>query len=162
MDPELSNKIAALRSDYEARVGRPFSKFSCPILFRDDDVDLCRAHIINEAFPDSARNWTVQRTDVDNFYGSRFESDFVNIQYRGQQLAEDVLTDPLLSKKLRPKIRIGDQDVDYFVASGPVPDRFTETVVAGPHGPIRLGLKITPDDALTAGTTNWSVAIEKD
>jgi hypothetical protein len=99
---------------------------------------------------------------VDNFYGSRFESDFVNIQYRGQHLTGSVLADPSLSKKLRPKMRIGDEDVEHFVASEPVPDRFTETMVAGPNGPIRLGLKIHPDGAGTALGKNWSIAIEKD
>ena len=140
----------------------PFSHFYCPILFRDEAVDLCKAHIVNDAFPDSVRNWTIQRTDVDNFYGSAFESDFVNIQYRGKRLAESILADPRLSKKLRPKIRIGEEDVEHFVASGPVPDHFTETVVAGPNAPVRLGLKIHPDDAMTAMSKNWSIAIEKD
>src|ERR1035437_8632179 len=113
MDPEINQKLAALRSDYEAHMGRPFSHFFCPILFRDEAVDLCRAHIVNDAFPGSARSWTIQRKDVDNFYGSAFESDFVNIQYRGRHLAESILGDPHLSKKLHPKIRIGDENVEH-------------------------------------------------
>ena len=162
MGPETERRLAALRSDYQARVGRPFSHFYCPILFRDEDVDLCRAHIVNTAFPDSTRRWTVQRADVDNFYGSTFESDFVNIQYKGQRLVDDILGNPDLSKKFRPKIRIGDHGVEHFLARGPVPDHFTEAVVVGPNGPVRLGLKIHPDDAITAGGKNWSIAVEAD
>jgi hypothetical protein len=162
MGPEMTQKLATLRSDYEARVGRPFSHFYCPILFMDEAVDLCKAHIVNANFPDSVRSWTIQRTDVDNFYGSTFESDFVDIQYRGKDVAESILADPRLSKKLRPKIRLGDEDIKYFVASGPVPEHFTETVVLGSDGPVRLGLKIHPDDAMTAMSKKWSIAIEKD
>jgi hypothetical protein len=162
MSPEMEQKLKELRSDYEARVGKPFSHFYCPILFRDEVVDLCKAHIVNTAFPDSVRSWTIQRADVDNFYGSRFESDFVNIQYRGEHLAESILADPHLSKKLVPKIRHGDEDIAHFVASGPVPDHFTEAVVGGPHGAVRLGIKIHPDDAMTAMSDSWSIAIEKD
>src|SRR5258706_36038 len=135
MDSETQQKLAALRSDYQAHVGTPFSHFYCPILFRDDDVDLCKAHIVNAAFPDSTRRWTIQRSDVDNFYGSAFESDFVNIQYSGSHLADGIFVDRHLSKNLHPKIRIGDEDVEHFVARGPVPDYFTQTEVPGPNGP---------------------------
>lgn len=73
MDADTRRKLDELRSDYRAVVGSPFSHFFCPIVFLDEDVDLCRAHIVNRAFPESSRSWTVQRTDVDNFYGSTFE-----------------------------------------------------------------------------------------
>ncbi len=97
------------------------------------------------------RNWTVQRADVDNFYGRAFESDFVDIQYQGQQLTGDVIADPLVSKKLRPKIHSGGEKVQHFVATGPVPSHFTEVHVNGPNGPIRLGLKIRPDRVVISG-----------
>jgi hypothetical protein len=159
---EIDQKLTSLRSDFQNHFGGPCSHFYCPILFRDEDVDLCKAHIVNAAFPDSTRNWTVQRADVDSFYGSAFESDFVNIQYRGKQLADNILADPHLSKKLRPKIRINGQDIEHFVAHGPVPSHFTETVVVGPSGPVRLALKIHPSDAFTATGNDWSITIEKD
>jgi hypothetical protein len=160
MDFEGKHKLEALRSDYQDVTGRPFSHFVCPILFRDEDVALCRAHIINSAFPDSCRRWTVQRADVDGFYGSAFESDFVDLQYRDQYLADDAIADPLLSKKLRPRVYIGGEEVEHFKANGPVPPHFTEVHVNGPNGPVRLGLKIRSDDALNTG--EWRIAIEKD
>jgi hypothetical protein len=131
------------------------------MLFSDEDVDLCKAHIVNAARPDSTRKWTVQRADVDNFYSSAFESDFVNIRYGGE-LADHILADRHLSKKRHPKIRVGDEDIEHFVARGPVPDHFTETVIVGPDGPVTLALKIHPDDAITAMSKNWSIAIEAD
>jgi hypothetical protein len=129
---------------------------------RDEDVDLCQAHIVNRAFPQSGRNWTVQRKDVDNFYGGIFEGDFVDIQYRGKQSPDQVFVDPDLSKKLHPKILLGGEVVQHFVARGPVPDRFTKAVVVGPCGEIRLGLKIHPDAASAAMSKGCQILIEKD
>ncbi len=34
-------------------------------------------HVINEVFGGSDRHTTVQRTDIDKFFGSVFEADFV-------------------------------------------------------------------------------------
>jgi hypothetical protein len=160
MDQEVQHKLETLRSDYQEVIGKPFSHFYCPILFRDHDAELCRAHIVNSAFPDSCRKWTVQRADVDSFYGSAFESDFVDLQYNSQHLTDDAIIDPLLSKKLRPKVYIGEKKVEHFIASGPVPAHFTEVHVNGPDGPVRLGLKIRPDETLS--TAEWRIAIEKD
>jgi hypothetical protein len=162
MDSATGQKLDELRSDYQAVVGSPFSHFYCPIVLQDEDVDLCRAHIVNRAFPESSRNWTVQRTDVDSFYGRIFEGDFVDIQYRGKQSPDQIIVDPDLSKKLRPKILLGGEVVQHFVARGPVPDRFTEAVVGGPSGAIRLGLKIHPDDASAAMSKGCEILIEID
>jgi len=160
MDHEVEHKLETLLSDYQEVAGKPFLHFFCPVLFRDEDAALCRAHIVNSAFPDSCRRWTVQRADIDSFYGSAFESDFVDLQYRGQHLTDDAIIDPLLSKKLRPKVYIGEEEVEHFIANGRVPTHFTEVHVPGPDGPVRLGLKIRPDDALSTG--EWRIAIEKD
>ncbi|HXY14449.1 MAG TPA: hypothetical protein VEI26_08120 [Terriglobales bacterium] len=160
MGDEIQRKLQTLGSDYQEVTGKTFSHFFCPILFRDEKVPLCCAHIVNAAFSASDRGWTVQRADVDNFYGSAFEGDFVDIQHRGPQLTDSVLGHPVLSRKLRPKIMIGGEQVEHFVANGPVPPHFTEVRIDGPNGPIRLGLKIHPDDALK--TSQWQIAIEKD
>src|ERR1051326_9012393 len=160
MRDELQHKLETLRSDYQELTGKSFSHFFCPILFRDEAVALCRAHILNVAFPSSSRNWTVQRADVDSFYGRAFESDFVDIQYQGRPLVNHVLGDPTLSRKLRPRIQIGGKEVQHFVATDPVPKHFTETTVDGPKGPVRLALKIHPDHA--ADTSQWQIVVEKD
>jgi len=160
MDQEVQHKLETLRSDYREVTGKSFSHFYCPILFQDQDAELCRAHIVNSAFPDSCRKWTVQRADVDSFYGSAFESDFVDLQYRSKHLTDDAIIDSLLSKKLRPKVYIEENKVEHFIASGPVPAHFTEVHVNGPDGPVRLGLKVRPDETLS--TAEWRIAIEKD
>ena len=58
MDHEVEHKLETLRSDYQEVTEKPFLNFFCPMLFRDEDVALCRAHIVNSAFPDSCRRWT--------------------------------------------------------------------------------------------------------
>jgi hypothetical protein len=151
MSDEVQQKLETLRSDYHEVTGKSFAHFFCPILFRDEEVELCH---------NSSRNWTVQRADVDNFYGHAFESDFVDIQYQDQSITDRALGDPTLSRKLRPRIRIGGEEVEHFVATGPVPMHFTEARVEGPRGPVRLGLKIHPDDA--PNTSQWQIVIEKD
>jgi len=80
MDHEVEHKLETLRNDYQELTGKQFLHFFCPILFRDENAAICRAHIVNSAFPDSCRKWTLQRSDVDSFYGSAFESDFVHLQ----------------------------------------------------------------------------------
>src|SRR5580704_2185680 len=162
MDSATRRKLDELRSDYQTVVGKPFSHFYCPIVFRDEDVELCQGHIVNRAFPKSGRNWTVQRRDVDNFYGHYFEGDFVDIQYHGGPSLDQIIVDPDLSKKLRPEILLDNKVVRHFVAHDPVPDHFTEAIVGGPYGEIRLGLKIHPDDAATAISKGCQIAIEKD
>jgi hypothetical protein len=158
MTTALEWKIDELRSDYQTVTGRPFSHFYCPILFRDDDTSLCRAHIVNSAFEESNRSWTVQRADVDNFYGRVFEADFVNIQY-WEQSPDRVISDASLSNRLRPEIRLGGEVVKHFLARGPVPDHFTEAVAGGG---IRLGLKIQRNEAATAMSEGCEIQIGQD
>lgn len=159
MDPATQQKLNELCTDYQAVVGHPFLHFYCPLLFQDDETVLCRAHIVNKAFADSARAWTVQRADVDNFYGRMFEGEFVNIQYWRKQSPDEAIADPVLSKKLRPAIFLGGRAVQHFVARGPVPEDFTEAVTSDK---IRLGLKIHPIEAVKAISEGCQVQIAQD
>jgi hypothetical protein len=162
MDSDIRRKLEGLRSDYQEVMGISFSHFYCPILFRDEDVDFCRAHIINRAFQDSDRRWTVQRADVDNFYGGSFEGEFTDIQYHGRQPLEQFFVDPDLSRRFRPQILLGEEVVPHFVARGPIPDHYTGVLLGGPSGEVRLGLKIEPDLAQSAMNRGFKLAIEKD
>ena len=80
MDIAGEKHLAKLKEDYNAVAGGPWNHFVCPILHVDEDVPLIRAHVINKAFSNSDRSWTVQRKDVDNFFGSCFEADFLAIE----------------------------------------------------------------------------------
>jgi hypothetical protein len=69
MNPKLAAKLVYHRRDFASVEGKSFKHFHCPILHIDEQYDLQRGHIINEAFKGSPGSWVVQRTDVDSFYG---------------------------------------------------------------------------------------------
>lgn len=162
MDAVAERKLEEFRSDFEAVTGEPFFHFFCPILFRDENVPLCRAHFVNRVFPEASNRWTIQRADVDNFFGRVFEADFTDIQYHPNKPIEQFFIDPGLSRRFRPRILMGGQDVQYFVPSGPVPTQFTEILLGGPSGEVRLGLKLEPDLAQAQSEIGCTVAVERD
>jgi hypothetical protein len=163
MQADAKSKLERLRSDYEQLKGRPFTYFYCPILFRDEQTDLCRAHIINRAFRDSPRAWTIQRSDVDSFYGSNFEADFITIQYRTENWSpSEVIVDSALSKRFSPKILIDKIPVEHFVAQGVVPKDYTEVEIESSGRSVQLGLKMHPRDFIVALDKDWEIEINLD
>lgn len=162
MDQKAQEKLARLNASYEAVTGRPAQHFFCPILYRDEDVELCKAHIVNSSFPNSDRTWTIQRADVDNRFGSILESEFVKLQHRGKHDPVELLTDPRLAKQLQPKIRVEGEEIDYFRTDDPVPNNFSPLLIEGHQGTTHLALKLTPDETLAALDKDWQVEVEAD
>ncbi len=162
MNKEIGAKIEDLQNDYRQVKGQPFQHFFCPMLHRDEPVELCKAHIINEAFPQSSRIWTVQRKDVDNFYGANFEADFVATQFFVERNLEKVLPDQKLSKILNAQILLDDQPVDFFVAKGEIPSQFTMMEFDNGEKVTRMGLKISRQEMLAAEGKAWDIAVSKD
>src|SRR5271167_4182378 len=107
LNPDIQHRLDTYRRDFEVATGRPFRHFFCPILAVDEPIiepnRLIKGHIINKSFENAPAAWVVQRSDVDNFYGSLFEADFELIQYRDRLTLVDVLSDKMLSKKFTPK-----------------------------------------------------------
>lgn len=157
-------KLDALRADYAAVTGSPFSAFYCPFLFRDEDVDLCRAHLVNQAFSGASKRWTIQRKDVDGFFGSAFESDFVKIQLRRDpsEAPFAILADKSRSKKLEPAVFLDGEKIDHYVARGPMPAEHSKFAVDFAGQTVSLGLKIHPNKTLDAAEGNWEIRVEKD
>src|SRR5690606_34796994 len=122
VNESLIARLDSLRTDFERKAGRPFQHYFCPILHRDEPATLCRGHVINQAFRDSARAWTVQRADVDGFYGSHFESEFVLLQEREARPLMDRFDDAGPGNKLRPEIRLDGQQVHYYRPGPVVPE----------------------------------------
>jgi hypothetical protein len=156
-------KLERLRTDYQTLTGRPFENFFCPVLFRDEVTPLCRAHVINTAFRDSDLTWTIQRADLDGFYGAFLESEFLAIQERGQHDALVVLTDRELRRRLKPRLFVSGREIAHYVADGPIPPHFSQLRVDRPDGKtVDLALKLQPTETLAALQKNWQVTIEKD
>ncbi|OGD07656.1 hypothetical protein A2899_02840 [Candidatus Amesbacteria bacterium RIFCSPLOWO2_01_FULL_49_25] len=163
MNAQIQSRLDKLRTDYDQVRGYPFAHFFCPILFRDEDTPLCKAHIVNRSFSDSSRKWTVQRKDVDEFYGSNFEADFSSIQYKESRSLGKTLTDKALYKTFTPKISIDDKPVDYFIARGDIPEQFTPVLFENDDGhSVFLGLKISPEEYQSLVGQKIEIEISKD
>jgi hypothetical protein len=164
MDPDGEAKLRGLRADFEEVTGKAFSHFYCPVLFRDEDAELCRAHIVNEAFSSVGRHWTVQRKDVDGFYGRCFESDFVDIQYQGQVSAGTAMVDKTLGKKFRPKILVRGHPVPYYYPPEAIPavEGHSKVHLEGDQGTVEVHLKLTPKELETTVASDLEIRVERD
>lgn len=158
MNPEIVSKLEKLRHNFEGIKGVPFLHFFCPILLKDEDVPLCKAHIVNKAFPESPRAWTIQRHDVDNFFGTNFEADFVAIQYKELHTIGDTITDKKLSGIFSPEISVDETPADFFVAQGKIPDEYTPIEFDNDGQIIRLGIKMPPDEFTSLVERNWEIS----
>ncbi len=154
--------LGRLNADYEAVCGATPHKFFCPILQRDEDVELCKAHIINEAFPGSDRTWTIQRADVDSWFGAMFEADFVKLKHKDNLKALDVLADRELTRELRPKIMLDGQEVDHYTPKGRVPTEFSPVLIEQESEQIELVFKLPPETLLGAEDKEWDIRFEED
>src|SRR6266498_1638526 len=150
MNDFVKTKLEELRADYFEVKGEPFSHFYCPILFRDEDKPLCKAHIINQAFNDSAQATTVQRADVDSFYGSRFESDFLDVQNYKERSTAEIVTDKALSKRFSSKILLEDEPVEFFFGSDEIPSEFTPINLEKLKLTVPFCLKMHPTEVIAA------------
>lgn len=163
MKADVKSKLEKLRADYTQIRSHPFAHFYCPILFKDEETPLCQAHIINKAFRNSPRAWTVQRSDIDNFYGYNFEADFIAIQYKTENWSPgEIITDKTISNKFNPKILVDDKPVDYFIAQNNIPENYTRIEIENSGKSVRLGLKMHPEDFIAAAEQNWEIEINKD
>jgi hypothetical protein len=132
MNEFVKAELEKLNNDFTELVGEPFAHFFCPILFRDEQTELCQAHIINKAFSNSTRECTVQRADVDSFYGSRFESDFVDIAKFKRTSLLGILADRSLSRRFNATLLLNGNPVEHFHSTGKVPDSFCRVQVGNP------------------------------
>lgn len=161
MSSELKLKTERFRLDFHKVSGKVFTNFFCPILFTDETVPLCKGHIVNKAFANSSA-WTVQRQDVDSFFGSSFESDFVALQYRGEAILQKSITDKNIFNKTSPKLLLDNKPIDFFIAQESIPIEFTKLILDDGDRAVTLGLKIRPDEVLEKIDHKWEIEISKD
>ena len=162
MNQKIENYLAQLNTDYKNVFGSPFRHFFCPILYRDEETELCQAHVINKAFRDSDHSWTIQRKDVDSFYGSLFEADFLAIQEKDRHHADDVIADKDLVRQLNPKFVLDGEVVEHYYPKGDVPPAHSQTTWFTPEKNIQLALKRSPEAMLNAKKGKWEIHVDKD
>lgn len=156
----VKRKLEELSNDYVDAVGANFRYFFCPLLLKDELVPLCQAHIVNQAFPNASRRWTVQRADLDNFYGAFFEADFVDLKEEGSNLEVSIANG--FAGRLRPEISYRGQKVQFYVPNSKVPSKHSEVLFESPSGSVRLALKIDPKTLADTRQEDWQISIEKD
>ncbi|HEX2619163.1 MAG TPA: hypothetical protein VHL11_03420 [Phototrophicaceae bacterium] len=165
MELALRKKLDQVSKDYEKVTGKSFGYFFCPILHRDEDTELCKAHIVNQAFPDPDNlrmAWTVQRKDVDNFYGTMFEADFTLLGYDEDEVMNQIFIDRDITKKFKPKILLNGEEVDSFVKNGEIPENFTPLRYENDEKYTELALKILPSDVQSNIDGEWAIEVAKD
>jgi hypothetical protein len=162
MNKFVTSELQRLNEDFEHITGGRFGHFFCPILYQDANVPLSRAHIINEAFDDSAPDCTVQRSDVDSFYGSRFEADFVDTaKFRRISLTE-ILTDSALAKRFNARVLLDAKQVEHFYPNGDVPEQFARVQVGNVDPSRPFGLKMQKSEVINAAHGNWEIEVWRD
>jgi hypothetical protein len=165
MKKSLREKLDRLSIDFATETGEPFNHFYCPLLLRDEVTELTEAHIINNAFPKSARKCTVQRSDIDGFYGSKFEADFIDAVRIHDMSASQILSDKSLCKKFSPKLFLnGTAAVDYFYGLGErlPPGSMPAKAISDDHVSVPFVLRMSSDQAYHAQTGNWEMEISGD
>ncbi|MGD0519031.1 MAG: hypothetical protein ABSA26_15965 [Thermoguttaceae bacterium] len=148
--------LAQLRDDYDHETGKPFKHFFCPILWTDEDTELCMGHVVNEAFSDTC---IVQRKDVDNFYGAVAEADFqAFLKCKGMSFGE-VLSDLNLYKKVGGQLTIDGDKVDYYQNRGHVSPDHTSIQIKGTNGNAMTNVvaKLSKNDAMKTLNQNWAL-----
>lgn len=159
MDRGLQKKLDELRIDYERIIGHPFTHFFCPLLFTDEATTLCRAHIVNQAFenPDGhQRIWTVQRADLDNFYGAMFESRFVLSQYDTEEKFDALLNSKKHPKTITRRIYLNGQEVASFPSKGTAPEGFSLLQIEYEENRYReYVVKMPPSEILANAAGKW-------
>ena len=164
MDIAGEKHLAKLKKDYNAVAGGPWNHFVCPILHVDEDVPLIRAHVINKAFPNSDRSWTVQRKDVDSFFGSRFEADFLAIDKKVGRSPIELLADKDLRRLFKPTPLLDGREVETYAyqPSVAVPEQFIEATLSAEGHSVREVLKPTPSQRRAARDGRAEIEVDKD
>ena len=160
MNSGIEYKLNKLKTDYYQNIGQSFDHFFCPIMFKDEDVELCKAHVINQAFPNSSRAWTVQRKDIDGFFGANFEADSFAVLYKENQFFGDTITDRKLSNLFKPEILLDGNPVDFFKAQGEVPANFTRIEFDNEGELVHLDLKMSPENVQSFSDHEWEFFFE--
>lgn len=151
-----------LAVDYWEVTGSPYRHFVCPILLVDDAVPLCKAHLVNQAFNDAPATWTVQRQDVDNFFGSTVEAEFTALQDARFGAQFEQLTDRRKRRRLRTAILLDGEPVEHFLPSGAVPEQFTVVGIETGADRIPLALKMSEPELAASAHRNWQIELNCD
>jgi hypothetical protein len=111
---EIRENLALLQADYTKVNGSPFADFYCPLLCRDEDVELCLGHVTSKTWKNCCRAVVVQRGDIDHWYGSIAEAEFGTFLEAREVGLGGVVTDEKLLKQVKPKILVEREECRLY------------------------------------------------
>lgn len=162
MNQELAHRIEKHRADYEEVTGNTFKHFFCPILHVDDDVALCRGHVLNDALGNSGI-WVPQREDIDNFYGSVAEADMIDVVELRETDLLDIFSDPDLRKRVPIKLECDGQIWDHYFPRVTTPvDGQSILQMKNEDTISHIAVKVSEAEVLAAADKSLNLAIDRD
>lgn len=163
-DNELNIRVEQLRAAFEKETGRSFTHFFCPILHSDEPEKLCKGHIIPKAFG-TCNIWVPQRADIDNFYGSVAEADFIAAVQDRSKTPFEKWVDPTLRKRHRPCIEFGGVRLPHYFPNEHVgAPGHTSVQVVGNNGETicNVVVKMSPQAMKSLPGNTLTIAVERD
>ena len=164
MDRELQLRLQHLKEDFQSVSGQTWKHFFCPILHSDEKAEISRGHVINKALPNSDRSWVPQRADVDNFFGSHFEADFLAIDKKIGRSPFTIFIDKDLRRLFNPKLLLNGEEVDNYLPqpSNVIPDEHLEVTIIDDGQSAPVVLKPTPSQRLAVHDGRFQIDVSKD
>jgi hypothetical protein len=162
---EVKQHLGPLRADYAKVTGTPFEHFYCPLLCRDEGVEVCMGHVISKTWPNCCRSVVPQRGDIDHWYGSIAEAEFgTMLEARAAGLV-GVVTDDKLFKQVKPKILVDGEECRYYpYREGKSAPQHTHIELAPEASDevVRLVLVKSPAQMAQDQGKRWSMVVERD
>jgi hypothetical protein len=156
----MAEEVDRLRADYALLGDGPFKHFHCPILLKDEDVELCMGHVVNKAIPNCCRRTVVQRKDIDGFYGSLLERHFATALKAKRTDATSLIFDRELRRDMPWKVLVAGKEVAvYEPAKHKSASHPTVQIQDSKGGVLNLALKLADHDLSDAG--NLQVIVER-
>jgi hypothetical protein len=140
--------------------GRPFEHFFCPMLMEDAPAELMLGHIVNEKFEEVPEFKIKQRKDIDGWYGSMFEADFLTLMRNKNKDIGDLIFGGKAPRGLKPMIKAGGAEIEYYTLKDdpshtPINEHTLLELNGKNDGFLRLALKKAPEEILSLKDLKW-------
>jgi hypothetical protein len=129
------------------------------MLMRDEPTELILGHVVNEKFERVPEFKVTQRKDIDGWYGSMFEADFLTLVRHQTKNMVDLFFDGKPPRGLRPVIKAGNEEIEYYLlkATDQLPTgQHTLLEMTGKDGKtLRIALKRPPGEIKPLTNFKW-------
>jgi hypothetical protein len=114
-------QLQQLNADYKEVYGGEARYFFCPILLVDEKTELCDGHVLCKQIKGVSRAKVIQRSDVDNHFGSMIEPDPITFLNMAVDSPAELINRP----KTKLSIKMSDgSETEAFFANAKAGKRF--------------------------------------